>query len=208
MATIDEVINYNRNSVDWNKFFSVVDTVGNTMNSQKDRFDKSDVFELAIEVFSNGNISYLNKDGVDHQLNNLPNNNGLPTTQEMKFVNNLFYKKYKRGQNGHGPGVHATNLLFDIKLVNSMGENKHTSLPSDYAEFLLVVDSYSVHVVKVSDLVPYLFYKGDGIIAKKIPPTIFSKIIGPNDIKNRQPLTDYNYKAEKQKFQKDFLSKF
>ena len=89
-----------------------------------------------------------------------------------------------------------------------MGSNSHKTLPADYAEFLLVADNHSVHVIEVAKLVPYLKFGGDGILASKVPYELFHKVVGPEDTVNRKALTEFNYKEEKLKFQRDFLSKF
>ena len=214
MATIEQVRDYNRSSVDWNKFFSVVDTLGTTMNGQKDRFDKSDIIEMALDVFSNGNIKHINNDGVDHELVNLPNLLNQPTTQEMKFVGTVFYKEFvveRAVKKWNIPSVkelRQSNQPVTLKLVNSLGSNSHKSLPADYAEFLLVADNNSAYVIKVSTLTPYLKFGGDGIEAVKVPANLFHKIVGPEDIKSRSALVGFNYKQEKLKFQRNFLNKF
>jgi hypothetical protein len=214
MATIQEVKDYNQQHVDWTKFFSVVDTLGKTMNGQKDRFDKSDIVEMALDAYSNNNILYVNDDGIDHLLLNLYNSKGLPTTQEMKFVGTLFYKEFaveranKRAGNAGRKELRRSGQTISLKLVNSMGQNTHTSLPVGYAEFLLVADNHSIHVIKVSDLTPYLHFGGDGIEARKVPCDLFTQVVGPADVNNRKSLIDFNYKEEKLKFQRNFLEKF
>ena len=214
MATIQQVQEYNKSKMNWTKFFSVVDTLGTSMNGQKDRFDKSDIIEMALDAYSNGAIQYVNDDGVDHKLINLLDLNGNPTTQEMKFVGVLFYKEFvvERANKKRGTAsvkeLRLSNQPVSLTLVNSMGSNTHTKLPSTYAEFLLVADNHSIHVVKVSDLTPYLKFDGDGIKANKVPCSLFHKIVGPEDISSRQALVGFDYKAEKLAFQRNFLSKF
>ena len=214
MATIDQVVKYNKNNVNWDKFFSVIDTLGSTMNGQKDRFDKSDIIEMALDAYSNGAIQYVNDDGVDHKLVNLLNSKNESTTQEMTFVGVLFYKEFvvERANKKRGiPSIkelRATNQPVTLKLVNSMGSNTHKVLPANYAEFLLIADNNSIHVIEVAALTPYLKFGGDGIEASKVPSTLFYKIVGPEDIESRQALTGFNYKEEKLAFQRNFLSKF
>jgi hypothetical protein len=214
MPTIQQVQEYNKSNVNWGKFFSVVDTLGSTMNGQKDRFDKSDIIEMALDAYSNGAIQYVNDDGVDHCLVNLPNAALKPTTQEMKFVGVLFYKEFVIERANKKRGINSIKQLrpldqpISLKLVNSMGSNSHKTLPADYAEFLLVADNHSVHVIEVAKLVPYLKFGGDGILASKVPYELFHKVVGPEDTVNRKALTEFNYKEEKLKFQRDFLSKF
>jgi hypothetical protein len=214
MPTIQQVQAYNKSNVDWEKFFSVIDTLGSTMNGQKDRFDKSDIIEMALDAYSHGAIKYINTNGVDHHLVNLLDANNDPTTQEMKFVGVLFYKEFVVERANKNRGVTGTKELrpinqpITLKLVNSMGSNSHKTLPADYAKFLLVADNHSVHVIEVSALTPYLKFGGDGIEACKVPCNLFYKIVGPEDVKGRQSLTGFDYKEEKLKFQRDFLNKF
>jgi hypothetical protein len=210
MVTVEQVAEYNRVNVDWVKFFSMIDTLGTTMNGQKDRFDKSDLIEMALSEYSNGMIRYLNNDGVDHDLINL-SNHGNSTKQEMKFLSSAFYG-IKVTQRKTKFKEKIEQLLpkskVSLKLMNSQGENKHKELPKTYAEFLIVVDNNSVGVIEVEKLKSNLIFKGDGIEAKDVPCDWFTKIIEPKDIMSRKKLNDFNYKEEKIKFQQRFLAQF
>ena len=214
MPTLQQVCDYNRTHVNWTKLYSMIDTLGTTMNGKKDRFDKSDLIEMGLEVYSNGQIKHLDCDGKDHELVNLPNTKGLPTTQEMKFVSRLFYKEIvieranrRRGIEGRKE-LQLSNEPVSLRLINSRGENTHTELPETYAEFLLAADNHSVYVIEVSTLLPYLQFPGDGIVAVNVPSNLFMQVIGPDDITARQPLANFNYKQEKLAFQRNFLNKF
>ena len=194
--------------------YSMIDTLGKTMNGQKDRFDKSDLIEMGLEVYSNGQIKHVDRDGVDHELVNLLNTKGLPTTQEMKFVSRLFYKEVVIERANRRRGIEGRKELqqssepINLRLVNSRGENTHTALPDTYAEFLLAADNNSVHAIEVATLLPYLEFPGDGIVAVNVPSNLFMQVIGPDDITARQPLANFNYKQEKLAFQRNFLNKF
>jgi hypothetical protein len=209
MTTIADVQKYLRSNVDWDKFFSVVETIGSSMNGKKDRFDKSDVIEMALDAYSNEKIEYVNEDGVDHILKCLN-----LTKLEMKFSSDLFYKEYtvKRANKKKGipsvKGIRLTDKGISLRLVNSMGTNTHNSLPPTYAKFLLAVDNQGAFVIKTKKLIPYLRVDGDGLVAKKVPPDLFHKVIGPEEISNKTKLNNFNYKEEKIKFQRSFLEKF
>jgi hypothetical protein len=214
MPTLQQVCDYNRAQVNWIKLYSMIDTLGTTMNRQKDRFDKSDLIEMGLDIYSNGQIKHVDCDGVDHELVNLPNAKGLPTTQEMKFDSKLFYKMVsvqrankRRGIEGHKE-LQRSNEPVNLRLVNSRGENTHTALPDTYAEFLLAADNNSVHAIEVGTLLPYLEFPGDGIVAVNVPSNLFMQVIGPDDITTRQPLANFDYKQEKLAFQRNFLNKF
>lgn len=214
MPTLQQVCDYNRAQVNWIKLYSMIDTLGTTMNGKKDRFDKSDLIEMGMDIYSNGGIKLVNLDGVDHELVNLPNAKGLPTTQEMKFDSKLFYKMVsvqranrRRGIEGRKE-LQRSNDPVTLKLVNTQGENNYTELPDTYAEFLLAADNHSAHVIEVAALKPYLKFPNDGITAVNVPTNLFIQVIGPDDITARQPLANFNYKQEKLAFQRNFLNKF
>jgi hypothetical protein len=214
MPTLQQVCDYNQAHVNWIKMYSMIDTLGKTMNGQKDRFDKSDLIEMGLEVYSNGQIKHVDRDGVDHELVNLLNTKGLPTTQEMKFVSRLFYKEVVIERANRRRGIEGRKELqrssepINLRLVNSRGENTHTALPDTYAEFLLAADNNSVHAIEVATLLPYVEFPGDGIVAVNVPSNLFIQVIGPDDITARQPLANFNYKQEKLAFQRNFLNKF
>jgi len=214
MPTLQQVCDYNRKRVNWVKMYSMIDTLGTTMNAQKDRFDKSDLIEMGLEVYSSGNIKYLNQPGIDHELVHLLDTQGQPVTQEMKFVGTLFYKEFVIERANRRRGIEGikelrrSNQPVTVKLVNSMGSNTHTTLPATYAKFLLVADNNSAHVIEIAALVPYLVFGGDGITAVDVPSNLFTQVIGPDDIVARQPLANFNYKNEKLIFQRDFLNRF
>ena len=50
MPTLQQVCDYNRAHVNWIKLYSMIDTLGTTMNGKKDRFDKSDLIEMGIDA--------------------------------------------------------------------------------------------------------------------------------------------------------------
>jgi len=53
--------------VEWSKFFDMVYNIGDELNTRKNRFDKSDILELAVETFSDGKIIHVDKQGWDHE---------------------------------------------------------------------------------------------------------------------------------------------
>jgi len=203
--TAAKVAKYNKSNVNWNKFFSAVATVGNTMNSQKDRFDKSDLIEKALAHYSNGAIEYTNLDGVDHILTNLNN-----TTQEFKFVSSVFYgMRVTQRKTKTRPQIKELNKLGNpvtVKLTNSHGGNKRTALPATYAKYLMVADNYSAYVIAVEDLTPYLAIGGDGIEAKNVPANLFTEVVNPDEYTVTSHIS--NYKEKKNKMQEDFLNQF
>ena len=65
MQTVDLAI-WLRENIDWNKYTTLVKTIGDELNERKLRFDKSDLLERSLELFSNNEMIYVNLEGVDH----------------------------------------------------------------------------------------------------------------------------------------------
>ena len=68
MNTVDLVTWFQQN-IDWNKYVTLVDTIGDELDERKLRFDKSDLLERSLELFSNNELVYVNLEGVDHIVN-------------------------------------------------------------------------------------------------------------------------------------------
>lgn len=65
---MDSLCSTLREDVDWDKFFRIVEHTGDDLNSRKDRFDKSDIFELSLQRCSSGNVVWVDKIGWDHEV--------------------------------------------------------------------------------------------------------------------------------------------
>lgn len=187
---IHTVKNYLFQNIDWEMMFSTVDTLGSNMNAPKDRFDKSDLLEQGIEVFSDGKIKWENRNGADHIIPDLGS-----ITMEMKFAASSLYTCTKL----------QPRKKISLKLMNTQGENKYTDLPKDYAQYIFAMDRSAAMIVETENIKPYLTYPNDGIAAK-VPVNIFVEVIGPSSKILRHKLENYDYKAEKIKFQRAFLT--
>ena len=58
--------------LDVDRFYKLVNSLGPQLNGRKDRFDKSDIIEQSIDVFSNGKFKYVDQEGydlIDEELN-------------------------------------------------------------------------------------------------------------------------------------------
>ena len=186
-----DVADFFSKSVDWNLFFSTVDAIGDSLNSPKNRFDKSDIFELAIEVFSNQKIIHHNQHYRDFFI---------PSLQiycEMKYERNLLFSKQ---------GVLKSKI--NLTLINTMGKNeKRNSLPNEYSDYLIAVDSQGCAVIDKLTLSQYLDSSSDSgqIKAKDIPIDKVILVRKPSDIK-RKTIKNLDYSQAKLKLQKEFLS--
>lgn len=54
-----------REIIDWQRFFVAVNHMGEQCNSRKDRFDKADILEQAIDMYSGGKLEWVDEIGRD-----------------------------------------------------------------------------------------------------------------------------------------------
>lgn len=96
-----------REIIDWQRFFVAVNHMGEQCNSRKDRFDKADILEQAIDMYSGGKLEWVDEIGRDHR----------DTEQEIdiEFKYSLNSMFTKRGN----PRKTST-----YKIKNSLGEQK------------------------------------------------------------------------------------
>ena len=191
MQTVDLAV-WLQNNVDWNKYVTLVKTIGDELNERKLRFDKSDLLERSLELFSDGDLVYVNLEGVDHI-------GPEACTIEMKYTEGaLFTRKTKKQK----------NFVSDLQLMNSRGSSAGRTLPAGYADFLLICDSDSVAVIAKQDLLPYVIDAGDGLKTSKLPSNLIQYVFVPGQYKPQDLAESVSYKDAKMKMQRDFLAKF
>ena len=79
-----------RSAINFKDYSSLVFNLGTQLNDRKDRFDKSDIIEQSIEVYSNNRLKYVDGIGRDHT----DTANGLDL--EFKYAaDSMFTKKGK-----------------------------------------------------------------------------------------------------------------
>ena len=61
-----EYANDLRSAINFKDYSSLVFNLGTQLNSPKDRFDKSDIIEQSIEVYSDNRLKYVDLVGRDH----------------------------------------------------------------------------------------------------------------------------------------------
>ncbi len=178
---------YLKTAVDWSRYFKLVALIGNSLNSNKDRFDKSDILEHSLEIFSDGHIKWIDENGADHIL---PNGNRM----EMKYVCGCLQSKKRR----------TKRVISSIKLMNSLGTCSHTTLPKTYADYLLISDSHMVCLIDSNALSRYIVTRGDGLNAEGIPVSqVF--VVETSLVEPRIPTVSFDYAAEKRQMQKRFI---
>lgn len=120
-----------RNHVDWNTFFDLVRDIGGQLDERKNRFDKSDVLEMALEEYSDGEIKWVDEIGFDHEV--------LDEKLEMKTQKGSLYTPKRKQRMAR---------TKSIKLTNTLAASVETTM-NVTADWLLIVDTqaYSAAVV-------------------------------------------------------------
>jgi len=191
VQTVD-LKNWLSNNVDWNKYVTLVDQIGDELNERKLRFDKSDLFEKALELFSNQDLQYVNQEGVDHI-----GPNGI--TIEMKYSDGCLFTRKKKQPKKH---------VSDLQLMNSRGSSEGRTLPESYAQFLLICDKDSVAIISKTDLIPYVVDAGDGLKTSKLPSEKVEYVFKPGEYKPVKLEESRSYLQAKMNMQQAFLSQF
>jgi hypothetical protein len=164
---LDEVATYLKTHVRWQSFVNLVKSIGNQFNDAQWRFLKAIIFETSIEKFSGGHIKYVARKGCDFIIPELNN-----VTVEMKYVEDALYT-------AKGRVLRAKTK--SLTLMNSKGTNVHKSLPSDYADYLLVVGQLGGALVDKATLSEYIEINGDSISAT-IPTEKMKLLFTPDSI--------------------------
>jgi hypothetical protein len=182
-------------AVDWCRFFRIVDHVGDSMNDRKSRFDKSDMFEDALDDCSKGAVQWVDNIGWDHVVGNI--------TMEMKSQKNCLYTS--KGT--------LKKKTASIKLMNSLGSaEKRTADEVMRFDYLLIVDtgscnSFSVAVLaKNSIKKEWLDFKTDGVLLQ-VPTDELFFVVRPSDIKiGERNKSIQCYQQAKRKMQREWLA--
>jgi len=191
MQTV-ELANWLSNNVDWNKYVTLVDAIGDELNERKLRFDKSDLLERSLELFSNQDLQYVNQEGVDHI-------GPFGVTIEMKYTEGCLFTEKKKLPRKH---------IADLQLMNSRGSSAGRTLPENYAQFLLICDKDAVAVISKEDLIPYVTDAGDGLKTSKLPSSAIQYVFQPGEYKPLDLVESVSYKDAKMKMQQAFLAQF
>jgi hypothetical protein len=191
MQTVDLAI-WLRENINWHKYTTLVKTIGDELNERKLRFDKSDLLERSLELFSNNEMIYVNLEGVDHI--------GPEASRiEMKYSEgSLFTRKMKKKKKN----------VSDLQLMNSRGSSAGRTLPSGYADFLLICDTDSAAVIAKQDLLNYVVDAGDGLKTSKMPSHMVQYVFVPGEYNPQDLVESKSYKDTKKKMQLDFLAQF
>ena len=176
-----------KNIIDWKRWFLIVHQLGDQCNGRKDRFDKADILEQAIEICSNEKLTWVDGIGRDHH------DNELNLDIEFKFSKkSMFSEKTKK-----------PIKFVKMKIKNSLGETKTTHIenPADYYMF---AQQDAVGIISYEEMFPYLKIVGDGL-ATQIPHDKITYIITPQSETLSTNPDCMNYKERKRAMQREFI---
>jgi hypothetical protein len=176
-----------RNIIDWKRWFTIVHQLGDQCNGRKDRFDKADILEQAIEVCSNERLTWVDGIGRDHH------DNELNLDIEFKYANSSMFsfttKKPRR--------------LVKMKIKNSLGETRTNEI-QDPADYYMFAQQDAVGIISYAEMLPYLDIVPDGLMAK-IPHDKITYIITPQNEIFDTNIQCMNYKQRKRAMQREFI---
>jgi len=171
-----------KDNLDIVTYSSMVTSLGNSLNSRKDRFDKSEIIEKSFELYSNGKFKHVDDIGRDHR--DEENNIDL----EFKFSENGLFTKVKK----------LPKKYVTVKLKNSLGKNKGITIDNP-ANFYVIGQQDSIAIISYADIEPYLIDEDDGISAK-IPLDKLTFVFKPNEVSDKikinEKLSYKQFKAE------------
>jgi hypothetical protein len=149
-----EVADFLRDNIDWERFARLTKALDKQLNAGQLRFLKARLFEKAIEKYSNGTLQYVDQLGCDFIMIGFHN-----IRLEMKYTADGIYT----------PAKGEFKKTCTIKLANSHGTNKHLTLPSYYADYLMFVSESGAILFDKNTLQSHIDPQGDGIIGI-VPP--------------------------------------
>lgn len=185
-----------KSKMNWERFFNLVKSTGDDLNRRKDRFDKSDIFEQALDAYSDGVLEWVDQIGYDHIIGD--------HTSEMKTQKFCLYNK-----NGS-----KKSKTSSIKLMNSLGDasgrTKDQVIKFDY---LKIVDtgspiSYSVAFVHKNDIREEWMCFGKDGVTLQIPTEFLTFVIEPENLILENNIKRISYIKEKQLAQRRYIESF
>ena len=186
--TTSQYAQFIRGVLDVNRYSSLIASLGNSLNSRRNRFDKSDIIEQAFSVYSGGVFEWVDQLGRDHR----DTVNGFSV--EFKYANNGLYTP-----KGNAKGS------ITVKIMNSQGNNVNNSLPNP-ADYYIISQADAMAVISYTELQPYLRVLSDGIEAK-IPTSALSFVFLPSNV-TVNINNNIDYLAEKRSAQRQLIENF
>ena len=169
--------------LDSSRYATLIQSLGTQLNGYKDRFDKSDIIEQSIEIYTNGRLKWVDDIGRDHH--------DTETGYDLEFkyiADGLFTAKRKNPKKD-----------VKVKLKNSLGKFKSTTI-KDPADYYMIGQQDAIAIISWEEIKNFLVAVPDGIEAH-IPFDELTFIFKPIDINvTKEVLVDYKQiKADAQR---------
>lgn len=196
MKNTKEVSEFLQKNVDWNLYFTMVNHVGDELNTPKLRFTKSDLFEQAIQNYSDKKILWKDAQGYDHII---PSSG---TKLEMKFTKHSLYRK---------SGMLRTHTA-GLRLTNTQGN--HDGIIPDYQfHYLLISDLNAAALISIDDLknsglIVQLDEGSFGIKNNTIPTSNLEFICTPDEWVQEEGNRPTSFAASLEKMREKYLNAF
>lgn len=174
-----------QSAIDANRYTKLIVSLGPQLNDRKDRFDKADIIEQSLEVYSNNRLIWVDDIGRDHY----DTVTGLDL--EFKYMSNGLFTKTGKQKN-----------VVKVKIKNSLGANKGTTIENP-ADYYLLGQENSIAIISSKDIEPFLVSVPDGIEAH-IPFENLEFIFRPEDVRV-DTLVEVLYKQEKRAMQRKLI---
>jgi hypothetical protein len=173
-----------------NAYSTLIAQVGNQLNDRKDRFDKSDIIEQAVAVYSGDRLSWVDLIGRDH----IDIVTGFEL--EFKYVSDGLFTKVQK----------LPKKIVKVKLKNNLGAHKGTTVDNP-ADFYMIGQQDAIAIISWEDIKDYLVAVSDGIEAR-VPFEKLSFIFNCNDIDYGDNRIDCDYKKIKMDAQRTLIETF
>jgi len=195
---LNDTIRESLESIDIRRLSMLIGHMGDKLNGHKDRFDKSDIIEKAMEIYSDGSIRHVDEIGYDHMCAEV----AKLEVKSQKYC--LYTEKTSKKK----------SKTSAIKLMNSLGDASKRKR-EDVIRFdaLAIVDSDplapAVAYIMAKDIKSeWLKFEGDGVTVQ-IPTDSLVFICG----KTEPPCLNegkefFDYKRRKDEFQRDYIQSF
>jgi len=194
-----EVAEWMRSSVNWDLYFTMIQHVGNELNSPKLRFDKSDLFEQAIDRFSGGEIQWADQRGYDHIITSC----GIKL--EMKYSTGCLYGS-RDGKAGLGK---KRPFVGGLRLTNTLGGGRTRTSKRTY-DYLLISDVRAIALVSYEQISNLIVANDDSM---QLPNNVLASInvdyiCTPDSWSLVEFDKPVSYADQKRKMQADYLDAF
>lgn len=176
--------------IEIDRYTTLVRSVGSQLNGRKDRFDKSDIIERCLQVYTDGRLRWVDGEGRDF----VDTKHGYDV--EFKYESDMLFTNVRKDRRDPNPRLH-----------NSLGTNEKAELPNP-AEFYLLGQQDAIGVISYDvflddDRRSSLVREGDAFIGDVYAEDV-AFLFEPGDADDAETV-DVDYKERKMAMQMDLI---